>query len=68
MEIEVEGVLMPHRRAISEPIASELHHVGRRIEGQHASARHEREQRLGDATGAAPDIEYGRVSGDVREP
>jgi hypothetical protein len=68
VETEVESVLMPHLGAISESIVGEPHHVGRRIEGQYATARHEREQRLSDAAGAAPDIEHGRVRGDVHEP
>lgn len=54
VELQVEHVLAPHLGAVAQPLARERHHVVRRVDGQHAPSRHDREERLRDATCAQP--------------
>ena len=67
VELELECVLAPHPGAIAEPLAREGDHVRGGVQGQHAAAGDEGQQRLGHPPGAAADVEHRRVRCDPLE-
>src|SRR5207302_11495494 len=62
VEVEVQNVLAPHARAPAQARGGEIDHVAGGVDREHAAARHELEQPLGDAAGAAADVEDGGVA------